>query len=834
MSAPAQRPTIGLLLNSLFDGFEETIWTSVVDSAAEFDANLVCFLGGAMGARSPSIDIVELIDRRNVEGLVVVSGSVGWISGTEHVAERVRREIGIPAVSLSERAGQVPTLLVDNAAGISAVVEHLVRGHGRRRVAFVGGPPANSDAAARLGAYQAALTRLGLPHDPRLVLEGDFGRDSGFRAARQLLASGLAFDALVGANDAMALAALEELQRSGRTVPGDVAVAGFDDIIDAPSIGLTTVRQPLREMSREAVRTVLAQIRGAPVPAEAFFPARLVVRRTCGCATANAVTWFPAPASELAAGPAPLAAELERQFPDLGARVGLPAWAAELAAAAVVDGPITPEHPFLAALGRLLGRGLPHVPDPADWFQVVRAALAPARHAGGAHAQHAVHLTEAALALVGSRVAGLEMQRRVRTDEEIRVFRRLVYPIPTPEEGFLQNLTGGLPVLGMRSFFLSRFLGPDQEDARLIAHFDLNGAAVLEGDPRSFPASQLIPGRFAPHRRRAHAVLPIHSPTELIGFAVCDIGPMGTSGYELLMHQISTVLSVNGLMAEVRDQNRRLLDTARQAGMAEVAVGALHNVGNLLNSVSVSAEEIRSAADAAAASGFGRASALLAEHAADLPGFFARDPRSALLPDYFAKTSAVLTQELERVQAEASELLDRTSLIRDSIRALQDHARGGHDQLLRERVDLADLVLAAIEIQRPHLERNRVQIRQELGELPAVVAPRSKLVHVLVNLIKNAVEAMAALPEDARRLTLRGAREPEGGVRLDVTDAGEGIAPEHLPQIFAYGFTTKRDGHGFGLHTCANYMKQLGGSIEVHSGGRGAGTTFTLRLPAGR
>jgi DNA-binding LacI/PurR family transcriptional regulator/signal transduction histidine kinase len=832
-SARTRRPTIGLLLNSLFDGFEETIWTSVVDAAEEFDANLLCFLGGAQGARSPSIGIVDLIDRRNLDGLVVVSGSVGWISGTEHVAERIHREIGIPTVSLSERAGAVPTLLVDNGAGIAAVVEHLVHEHGRRRIAFVGGPPANSDAVARREAYERTLGRLGLAFDPRLVLEGDFGRDSGFRAARALVSAGVAFDALLGANDAMALAAMEELVRSGRSIPGEVAVAGFDDIIDAPSSGLTTVRQPLREMAREAMRTVLGLVEGERVPPEVTFPARIVVRRSCGCGSAVSSSWFPAPSAP-AGGSEPLAAELERRFPDLGARLGHPGWAAELDAAAVVNGPITPEHPFLATLDVLLARGLPHVPDPADWFQVVRVALARTCRTGGTLAEHAVHLSEAALALVGSRTAALEMQRRVRTDEEIRVFRRLVYPIPTPEEGFTRNLATGLPVLGMRSFFLSRLLGPEQEDARLIIHFDLNGAVELEGDPRRFPAWQLVPGRFAPHRRRAHAVLPIHSPTELIGFAICDIGPMGTSGYELLMHQISTVLSVNGLMAEVRDQNRRLLETARQAGMAEVAVGALHNVGNLLNSVSVSAEEIRSAAAAAVASGFARASALLSEHAADLPGFFARDPRSALLPDYFAKTSAVLSQELDRVQAEATELLDRTSLIRESIRALQDHARAGQDQLLRERFDLSDLVLAAIEIQRPHLERHRVQVRQELGELPAVVAPRSKLVHVLVNLVKNAVEAMASIPEDARRLTLRATREHDGGIRFDVTDAGEGIAPENIPRIFSYGFTTKKDGHGFGLHTCANYMKQLGGSIEVHSDGRGTGTTFTLRLPAGR
>ena len=157
-------------------------------------------------------------------------------------------------------------------------------------------------------------------------------------------------------------------------------------------------------------------------------------------------------------------------------------------------------------------------------------------------------------------------------------------------------------MLGVRSFFLSRYLASNLREARLLMHRDLDGVADLD-DPRApFASIRLLPGRFSGRRRRAHAVLPIQSPDGPVGFALCEIGSMSSSSYEMLMHQISTVLSMDQLMAEVQDQNRQLMETARQAGMSEMAVGVLHNVGNLLTSVNDSAEEIHSAAEAGAGS----------------------------------------------------------------------------------------------------------------------------------------------------------------------------------------------------------------------------------------
>jgi signal transduction histidine kinase len=343
-------------------------------------------------------------------------------------------------------------------------------------------------------------------------------------------------------------------------------------------------------------------------------------------------------------------------------------------------------------------------------------------------------------------------------------------------------------------------------------------------------------------------ILPINAEEVRIGFAVCEASPVGGAAYETLAHQVGRIMRASSLVAEVsryasemearvdertgqlKEAQQQLLQAAHQAGMAEVAVGVMHNIGNLLNSVSVSAEGIARAAADSKVSALVKANELFRSHQDDLPAFFAGDPKARFLPEYYAKVTDGLDSDRARIQAEAEGLLEKTSLIRETIRTLQEYARGGRDMLLREDVDVVGVIEAALKIQAPNLDRYRVKVRRELEPLPQIVASRAKLVHILVNLIKNAVEAMRAIPEDQRCLTVKSWPDADGGLTIQVADRGEGIAPESLDRIFARGFTTKSDGNGFGLHACADYMTQMGGRISVASEGRGRGAVFTVVL----
>jgi DNA-binding LacI/PurR family transcriptional regulator/signal transduction histidine kinase len=818
------RPIIGLLLNSLFDGYEAHLCGGMLRAAEELDVDLVCFLGGSLGDGSRRSSLFELVRPDCVDAVVVLTPSLGNVAGPGEVAALMARMAPLPVVSVSERLPGVPNVLVDNSTGVAALMEHLVEHHGRRRVAYVGGPGHNVEAALRFQAYREALARSGIGYDPALVVEGDWAPPAGLRAVRTLLDDRrVAFDAVFGSSDLTALSAMDELRRRGVDVPGQVAVCGFDDIAEAASATppLTTVRQPLAEMARECLRRALALARGAAAEPDHQFPATLVTRQSCGCPRVAAAPPDPALSMAPVAGAVELASRLEARFPALGVRMGIPTWAAELAAP--LAGAAAPDDAaFLSALEGVLSRSL-ELPEPAEWFQVVRAVTA---FTGGGAA-----LSDAAHALVGTMASAAERTRRARADEETRVLHRLIQPFPLPEEAFLRNLLGGLDQLGVRSFFLSRYLDADLRTASLIVARDLDGVAAPEAGA-AFPSCRLVPGRFTGIRRRAHAVLPIQSPDGPIGFAVCEMGPLRSSGYEVLMHQISTVLSMNGLVDRLREQQRQLLQTARQAGMAELAVGTLHNVGNVLTTVSVCAEQIAGAGTGpSAVDGLRRAVQLLLEHRDDLPGFFARDPRAALVPKYLERVAEELLRERARTGEEAQLLLAKVKLVRDTVAALQGLAREGNSPLLRERVDLGALAEAVLETQAPLLARLGVALETQLEGGLSLVTDRAKVVHVLVNLVKNAAEAMRDARVGGRILRL-GIVAAEGDrIRITVADSGEGIPPENLERIFSYGFTTKPDGHGFGLHTCALYARELGGALVGTSPGPGRGAAFTLELP---
>ncbi len=832
-----RRPIVGFLLNSVFNGYEAMVWKYVIRAAAELDVDLLCFLGGAIGEewrRRSTFDrssLFSLVRPENVDAAVMLTPSVSHLSGPAGAAALVPRLAPIPVVSLSEPLAGVSSVSADGAAGIALAVAHLVAHHGRRRIAFVGGPAHSREAALRFEAYRAALGRYGLALDPALLVDGDWSPDSGTGAIRTLAERGAAYDALLASNDLMALSALDELRRRGVDVPGQVAVCGFDDVADAPSAAppLTTVRQPFAEMVRLAMRRALALARGEAVGPDGLVPTELVTRRSCGCPGAiprtDTVVRDPG-----APAPEGLRRELEAAFPGFGASAGVPGWAAELSEALATAEPARAPA-LLHALESLVTRSAEVDPDPSEWFRVLGTAIALAAARAPAEAERLAALREAAYPAIASASAGAQVRRRGRAEYETRVLHRLVQPFPFPEDAFVRNLIPALEVLGVRSFFLARYVDPALREAALVVHHDLDGVAELDGRA-TFAPRELIPGRFTGDRRRAHAVLPIESPDGPIGFAVCEVGSINGYGYEVLMDYISTVFSTSRLVAKLREQQHQLVDTARQAGMAEFAVGTLHNVGNVLNTVSVCAEQIAGAAGAATVAGLGRALALVHSHRDDLPGFFARDPRAPLLAEYLGRAGEQLAQERAAMMGEAQLLLEKVQLARDTIRGLHDLARDGHGPLLPERLDLRALVSAAVHTQGPLLERHGVVVEEDgAGEAQAVVSDRSKLLHVLVNLVKNAVEAM----RDAAggRRVLRVAIEPVGAERvcIRINDSGKGIDPRDLDKLFSFGFTTKPDGHGFGLHTCAVYAKQLGGSISASSPGPDRGATFTVELP---
>ncbi|OJT23748.1 hypothetical protein BO221_17375 [Archangium sp. Cb G35] len=280
--------------------------------------------------------------------------------------------------------------------------------------------------------------------------------------------------------------------------------------------------------------------------------------------------------------------------------------------------------------------------------------------------------------------------------------------------------------------------------------------------------------------------------------------------------------------ARLAELHRGLVDVSRHAGMAEIATGVLHNVGNTLNSVNVSAHLVVERLRTSRAAGLDKAVELLRENASRLGAFLEEDPRGRQFPAYLAALSGQLAQERESVLEELRRLTESVDHIKSVVSMQQQHARFSG---VMERVEVPTLLDDAMRLNAVSFERLGIQLRREYtASSSAVMVDRHKLLQILVNLLSNARHALVESQRPDKQLTLR-VEEAGARLRIAVADNGVGIAPEILQRLFSQGFTTKKDGHGFGLHISALSAEELGGSLQCESEGPGTGATFILELP---
>ncbi|MCY1074979.1 two-component system sensor histidine kinase NtrB [Archangium lansingense] len=296
-------------------------------------------------------------------------------------------------------------------------------------------------------------------------------------------------------------------------------------------------------------------------------------------------------------------------------------------------------------------------------------------------------------------------------------------------------------------------------------------------------------------------------------------------GATLFSRDISERKEAEARLAEL---HRNLVEVSRHAGMAEIATGVLHNVGNTLNSVNVSANLVVERLRGSRVTGLERAVELLRENASRLGTFLEEDARGRQFPAYLAALSGQLTQERESVLEELRRLVESVDHIKSVVSMQQQHARFAG---VVERVEVPGLLDDAMRLHAVSYERLGIQLRREYSApVSAVMVDRHKLLQILVNLLSNARHALVDSGRADKQLTLRVAQAGER-LSIAVADNGVGIAPENLARLFTQGFTTKKDGHGFGLHFSALSAEEMGGTLRCESEGPGQGATFTLELP---
>lgn len=576
--------TIGLLIDWLDSDYASSLSFAFFDEVRARGMRFLCFVGHGLNPAGSAPDAsnlaYQLANERVLDALVVAS--LGSQISMEEQRRYLARYRALPLCTLAMTTPGIPNIAVDNAAGMRDAVVHLIRVHGRRRIAFVRGPEGSEDAEQRYRGYLEALHDNGVPFEAELVAPGTFTRDSAPRAIGLLLDTRrVTFDALVAANDTMAASALRELSARGLRVPEDVAVCGFDDVEDSrfAEPPISSVRQPWRARARLAVDAVLAQREGQAAES-LVVPAEFVPRRSCGCgvsfeATSAATSWL----------------QLRVQNWDWkGAAANAMARELGLRGIELVDAPARAlvECLWEEVTGRREGGFLLLVEQELSDHLLDRSSLSAWYHA-------LARLRSVALARLGSDPAlraraetllHLAVERVSYATERQQAFRRLDFErqgrllalagqatsTAFDPEGIAGSLRNQLPALGVPSFFISQYLTPagDELPARsrlLISHDQRRREAMLGS--RDFDTRELVPQGFWPSDAALGFVVEsLHFQNAALGFAVFEIGPRQGAVYLALREQLGAALEGASLVRQVA---RRALqrEQAERARMQE-------------------------------------------------------------------------------------------------------------------------------------------------------------------------------------------------------------------------------------------------------------------------
>lgn len=281
-------------------------------------------------------------------------------------------------------------------------------------------------------------------------------------------------------------------------------------------------------------------------------------------------------------------------------------------------------------------------------------------------------------------------------------------------------------------------------------------------------------------------------------------------------------------LAESRAQ---LLAVAHNAGKAQVAQNVLHNVGNVLNSVGVSASSLKRQIEKSEAGSLSVVSNLLQENRQNLGEFLTQNDRGKRIPDFVTALAEQIDAEQKAMNEELQTLAQAIEHIRHIVEAQQENAR---HKALTEMCDPKSAIEQSIELCSESLQRHRVDVQRRLSEVGAIRLDKHRLVQVLVNLITNSIQAIKATGRGGGQIVIAmsgGAASGDDAVKILVKDDGAGIAPENRERVFEFGFTTRPDGQGIGLHSAVNMAREMGGRLELDAKQPTNGAVFELVIP---
>ena len=295
-------------------------------------------------------------------------------------------------------------------------------------------------------------------------------------------------------------------------------------------------------------------------------------------------------------------------------------------------------------------------------------------------------------------------------------------------------------------------------------------------------------------------------------------------GYRGIDRDITERIKQEKQLQQIQEE---LIEASRRAGMSEVAADVLHNVGNVLNSINVTTTLIKDTISKSEVPNLNKVVDMIEGQLGNIDDFFENDPRGKHIPSYLKEVVQLLTHEQEDITCKLKTLIEDIGHIKTIINMQQEYTKVLGSEVT---ISIDQVIENAIRINQASMKRHKIGIVKECDDLEEVTINKNGVIQILINLIANAKNALLESEVDDKVITIRSSKHNHN-LRIEVSDNGIGISQENLNKLFQHGFTTRKDGHGFGLHSSALAAKEMNGSLTAHSDGLGHGATFTLELP---
>jgi DNA-binding LacI/PurR family transcriptional regulator/signal transduction histidine kinase len=791
---------IALLLDFLepIHMYQLEIIKGFVSILPEYNIDLFVVVGGSLDPIQSSgqqNQIYELVTKDNFAGIIMTT-SLGMYSSINKYNAFLERFDGLPVVFIGTGPAEYNQIVVDNRMGMEKIVRHFIRDHCYRRIAFITGPQGNMEAEARFEAYKAVLAESGLPFDPDFVYQGRFASEDGTKAVTAFLDERkLNPDAIIASNDAMAIWTMNELERRGIKIPLQIAVAGFDDTMEASSAfpALTTARQPFRLMGKLVFEKLIAMIHGDSVAAREYVPAELVIRQSCGCLseyrgfTETKSVRIDEKGEDAFFESRRIVFLHELEKLQIGLYIKLEKEQAVRLFTSIYRHLITgPDDLSAESLFALLSEMVKSATDASlqqEVLTLARGLLLPLFRDSLTleKAEYFFHSARTFVTALHTGQMKSDEIESLRLNNQISLMsENLVPAVETPE--LREVIYRSFPSISMKNFLIAEYVrGSDgKEYANLIAL--IQNGAQFKGKKVLYSSQVLFPGNEFSFSSNPYFVMPLICQGERLGYVIYGKNEWKQTLYSIITRELAKSLYICTLIKKRKAAEASL--ERRNKDLQDFAQIASHDLQEPLRKIMVFGEKLEQS----------------------LPG----------------KTSETEMENLKR-------MLHATTRMNDLITGLLSYSRVSMQAPSAEMLDLNTViaeVLTDLEVR-----INETRGRVEAGRLPSIIADPLQMRQLFQNLIGNALKYhKQGVPPviDVKSVTENKYHT------ITVTDNGIGFDPRNSERIFGMFQRAvdkkEYEGTGVGLAICKKIVEHLGGSI-IASGDLGKGSVFTVKIP---